>query len=80
MLGSRAGVFDAVICRCVLPPPCSTNLDCDNLEKFLTAAGGGQKFRAGMEKGKENPYSCAVLAGVSVGAGGSLAACQHNPL
>ena len=35
---------------------CRTNVDCDNLEKYLTAAGGGQAFRRGMEKGKENKY------------------------
>ena len=27
---------------------CRTNLDCDNLEKFLTAVGGGKAFRAGL--------------------------------
>jgi ATP-dependent RNA helicase DDX1 len=43
---------------------CRTNLDCDNLEAFLTSAGGGTKFRSGMEKGKENKYSCVVLAGM----------------
>ena len=26
---------------------CRTNLDCDNLEKFFTAVGGGKPFRAG---------------------------------
>jgi ATP-dependent RNA helicase DDX1 len=42
---------------------CRTNVDCDNLENFLIAVGGGQKWRPGQEKGKENPYSCCVLAG-----------------
>jgi len=42
---------------------CRTNFDCDNLERFLTAAGGGRASRPGAESGKENPYSCAVLAG-----------------
>ena len=43
---------------------CRTNVDCDNLEKYLLSVGGGQKYRPGMEKGKENPYSCVVLAGM----------------
>lgn len=43
---------------------CRTNVDCDSLEAYLTAVGGGQKWRPGMEKGKENPYSCVVLAGM----------------
>lgn len=42
---------------------CRTNLDCTNLESFLTHCGGGRKFRADSLGGKENPYSCAVLAG-----------------
>ena len=42
---------------------CRTNLDCTNLEAFLTHCGGGRKFRANSLGGKENPYSCAVLAG-----------------
>ena len=42
---------------------CRTNLDCTNLETFLTHCGGGRKFRADSLGGKENPYSCAVLAG-----------------
>lgn len=41
---------------------CRTNLDCDNLEKFLNNMGGGG-FRGKTEKGMENPYSCVVLAG-----------------
>eukprot|EP00878_Enallax_costatus_P008760 GHUV01009156.1.p1 GENE.GHUV01009156.1~~GHUV01009156.1.p1 ORF type:complete len:518 (+),score=137.30 GHUV01009156.1:119-1672(+) len=44
---------------------CRTNFDCDNLEKFLNQLGGGQgqTFRGKRESGKENPYSCVVLAG-----------------
>ena len=42
---------------------CRTNFDCDNLEAFLLAAGGGKHGRPGAESGKENPYSCCVLAG-----------------
>nr|CAJ20483.1 ATP-dependent RNA helicase, putative [Toxoplasma gondii RH] len=43
---------------------CRTNLDCDNLELFLTSCGGGRKFAGKAESGKENPYSCVVLAGM----------------
>ena len=43
---------------------CRTNLDCDHLEAFLNAAGGGKGFRGKAEKGVENPYSCVVLAGM----------------
>eukprot|EP00941_MAST-03F_sp_MAST-3F-sp1_P001199 g1199.t1 len=43
---------------------CRTNLDCDNLESYLTSVGGGRKFRADSLGGKENEYSCAVLAGM----------------
>ena len=43
---------------------CRTNLDCDTLEAFLVAAGGGTRFKPGMERGKENRYSCVVLAGM----------------
>ena len=42
---------------------CRTNFDCDNLEAFLNGLGGGGGFRGKMERGKENPYSCLVLAG-----------------
>lgn len=43
---------------------CRTNLDCDNLEKFLLAMGGGTRANTtGADTGKENPYSCCVLAG-----------------
>ena len=38
-------------------------MDCTNLESFLTHCGGGKKFRADSLGGKENPYSCAILAG-----------------
>jgi ATP-dependent RNA helicase DDX1 len=43
---------------------CRTNIDCDNLESFLTAHGGGSKFRGRVESGKEHKYSCCVLAGM----------------
>jgi ATP-dependent RNA helicase DDX1 len=43
---------------------CRTNLDCDNLETFLCNHGGGYKFREKKESGKENEYSCCVLAGM----------------
>ena len=42
---------------------CRTNLDCDHLEAFLNAAGGGQTYKGKKEKGVENPFSCCVLAG-----------------
>jgi len=42
---------------------CRTNLDCTNLEAYLIHCGGGRKFNAQSLGGKENPYSCAVLAG-----------------
>ncbi|GIL86754.1 hypothetical protein Vretifemale_14994 [Volvox reticuliferus] len=47
---------------------CRTNYDCDQLEKFLNNLGGGGGggaggFRGKKESGKENPYSCVVLAG-----------------
>ncbi len=44
---------------------CRTNHDCDQLEKFLNTLGGagGGGFRGKRESGKENPYSCVVLAG-----------------
>jgi superfamily II DNA/RNA helicase len=41
---------------------CRTNVDCDNLEAFLTHYGGGQVFRGGMERGRGNPFSSVVLA------------------
>lgn len=48
---------------------CRTNHDCDQLERFLNTLGGagggagGRGFRGKRESGKENPYSCCVLAG-----------------
>ncbi|PNH01214.1 ATP-dependent RNA helicase DDX1 [Tetrabaena socialis] len=47
---------------------CRTNHDCDQLERFMNAlggggGGGGSGFRGKKESGKENPYSCVVLAG-----------------
>ena len=42
---------------------CRTNFDCDNLEAFFNALGGGQRWAGRMESGKESPYSCVVLAG-----------------
>lgn len=44
---------------------CRTNFDCDNLEKFLNSLGGGHggRWAGRRESGKENPYSCCVLAG-----------------
>ena len=42
---------------------CRTNFDCDNLEAFLNGLGGGQGYSGKMEKGKQNAYSCLVLAG-----------------
>ena len=44
---------------------CRTNFDCDNLEKFLNSlgGGGGGRWAGRRESGKENPYSCCVLAG-----------------
>jgi hypothetical protein len=42
-------------------------LSCDQLERFLNSlgggGGGGGGFRGKKESGKENPYSCLVLAG-----------------
>ena len=42
---------------------CRTNFDCDNLEAFLNGLGGGGGFQGKTERGKENAYSCLVLAG-----------------
>ena len=43
---------------------CRTNVDCDNLEAYLHRLDGSKKSWGGkMESGKENPYSCVVLAG-----------------
>ena len=35
---------------------CRTNLDCDNLEKFFIAAGGGNKFSGKKEGGKQGVW------------------------
>jgi ATP-dependent RNA helicase DDX1 len=46
---------------------CRTNVDCDCLEGFLNAHGGGKKFNwnnKAPESGRQNPYSCCVLAGM----------------
>lgn len=43
---------------------CRTNVDCDNLEKYLNTLGGSKGWGGKMETGKENPYSCVVLAGM----------------
>mmetsp|Transcript_11140 Transcript_11140/g.45125 ORF Transcript_11140/g.45125 Transcript_11140/m.45125 type:complete len:669 (-) Transcript_11140:112-2118(-) len=45
---------------------CRTNLDCDHLERYLTALDGSSSvYRPGQkrEKGREGRYSCCVLAG-----------------
>eukprot|EP00943_MAST-04B_sp_MAST-4B-sp1_P003932 g3932.t1 len=43
---------------------CRTNVDCDNLEKYLIEIGGGRGgYQGKKESGKENPYSCVVVAG-----------------
>ena len=42
---------------------CRTNVDCDNLEKYLISLGGGRGFQGKTDSGKENPYSCVVVAG-----------------
>jgi len=43
---------------------CRTNIDCNNLESYFNRLGGAKSgFRGKMESGKENPYSCVVLAG-----------------
>lgn len=41
-----------------------TNLDCDLLEEFLTEVGGGKRFTGHQESGKQNAFSCCVLAGM----------------
>ncbi len=45
---------------------CRTNLDCTNLEDFLCAYSGVEKFRGKRESGKEGKYSCCVMAGIYV--------------
>ena len=47
---------------------CRTNLDCDNVEKYLnklssSAGGRGGGYQGKRESGKEDPYSCVVVAG-----------------
>lgn len=42
---------------------CRTNLDCDNLERYLCDIGQGRVYSGKRESGKENPYSCVVVAG-----------------
>lgn len=42
---------------------CRTNWDCNNLEAYLNRLGGCKGFKGKFESGKENPYSCVVLAG-----------------
>jgi len=43
---------------------CRTNVDCNNLEDYLNRLGGCKGYGGKMETGKENPYSCVVLAGM----------------
>merc|ERR1719163_789565 len=43
---------------------CRTNVDCNNFETYLNALGGSKGYGGKMETGKENPYSCVVLAGM----------------
>lgn len=43
---------------------CRTNVDCNNLEDYLNRLGGTKGWGGKMETGKENPYSCVVLAGM----------------
>lgn len=40
---------------------CRTKLDCDNVEHYLRATGGGSQLRLDAESGRQNAYSCAVL-------------------
>lgn len=40
---------------------CRTNLDCDNLEKYLTAIGGGSKFRPGTRPARCGTGDCETL-------------------
>lgn len=42
---------------------CRTNLDCNNLETYLNSYNDGKKYSGKKESGKENKYSCCVLAG-----------------
>ncbi|CAE7817129.1 DDX1 [Symbiodinium sp. CCMP2456] len=43
---------------------CRTNVDCNNLEDYMNRLGGTKAWGGKMETGKENPYSCVVLAGM----------------
>jgi superfamily II DNA or RNA helicase len=45
---------------------CRTNVDCDALERYLTAAGGGRAWGGRTVDGQagENPLSCCVVAGL----------------
>lgn len=43
---------------------CRTNVDCNNMEDYLNRLGGCRGYGGKMETGKENPYSCVVLAGM----------------
>eukprot|EP00416_Gambierdiscus_australes_P015502 CAMPEP_0171072016 /NCGR_PEP_ID=MMETSP0766_2-20121228/10622_1 /TAXON_ID=439317 /ORGANISM="Gambierdiscus australes, Strain CAWD 149" /LENGTH=873 /DNA_ID=CAMNT_0011528575 /DNA_START=17 /DNA_END=2638 /DNA_ORIENTATION=+ len=43
---------------------CRTNVDCNNFEDYLNRLGGTKGYGGKMETGKENPYSCVVLAGM----------------
>jgi len=43
---------------------CRTNVDCNNFEDYLNRLGGCRGYGGKMETGKENPYSCVVLAGM----------------
>lgn len=57
------GIIDAFeMTQCMIF--CRTNLDCDNLEKFLVTHGGGQRFNGSLESGPQSKYSCCVLAGM----------------
>ena len=60
-VGRSGGRYRLKLTQCLIF--CRTNLDCDRLEAFLNAAGGGKGFRGKAEKGVENSYSCVVLAG-----------------
>ena len=42
---------------------CRTNLDCDHLEQYFIRLSGGGKHMGKRESGKENLYSCVVVAG-----------------
>merc|ERR1719506_916848 len=43
---------------------CRTDVDCNNLEDYFNRLGGTKAYGGKMETGKENPYSCVVLAGM----------------